>query len=189
VRPAWNVLAWLDVAFTEGVHMPRTLSPVAIFSSLLLSTAVACSPQPQASEGKPTRSSGSVLVPPPLDTSRPAVPPDSGPDDRPRLVRLEREARALVKTDGCSSVDACRTAPVGWRGCGGPRTYVVYCAATTDTVALFRKLKELETAEKAYNEKSGILSTCELRMPPGTKLERRSCREGPSGQPGQELPR
>jgi hypothetical protein len=66
---------------------------------------------------------------------------------------------------------------------------VVYCAATTDTVALFRKLKELETAEKTYNAKSGILSTCELRMPPGTRLERRSCREGPSGQPGQELPR
>jgi hypothetical protein len=169
--------------------MPRTLSLVAVCCSLLLGAAVACSPQPQASEGKSTRSSGSVLVPPPLDTSRSAVSPDTGPDDRPRLVRLEREARALVKTDGCSNADACRTAPVGWRGCGGPRTYVVYCAATTDTIALFRKLKELETAEKVYNAKSGIVSTCELRMPPGTKLEGRSCREGPSGQPTREMPR
>jgi hypothetical protein len=169
--------------------MPRMMSPVAILCSLLLGTAAGCSPQPQASEGESTRSSGSVLVPPPIDTSRPAVAPDTGPDDRPRLVQLEREARALVKTDGCSGVGECRTAPVGWRGCGGPRTYVVYCAATTDTVALFKKLKELQTAEKAYNAKSGILSTCELRIPPGTRLRGKSCREAPPGPPAQELPR
>jgi hypothetical protein len=51
---------------------------------------------------------------------------------------------------------------------------------TTDTVALFRKLKELEEAEKAYNAKSGMMSTCEFRIPPGTKLDGRSCREAPS---------
>ena len=158
--------------------------PLVALGALILGAAAgACSPQPQASEGKPTRSPGSVLVPPPPDTTRAAAPPDSGPDDRPRLVRLEQEARALAKTDGCGSVAACRTAPMGWRGCGGPRTYLVYCAATTDTVALFRKLKELEEAEKAYNAKSGIMSTCEFRMPPGTKLEGRSCREASSKQP------
>src|SRR3982751_1505906 len=64
-------------------------------------------------------------------------------DDRTRLARLEREARALAKTDGCSTSETCRTAPVGWRGCGGPRSYLVYCAATTDSVALYRKLDEL----------------------------------------------
>jgi hypothetical protein len=161
--------------------MSRSPMPLAALGVLLFGAAAgACSPQPQASEGKPTRSPGSVLVPPPLDTT-PAALPDTGPDDRPRLARLEQEARALGKTDGCTSANACRTAPVGWRGCGGPRTYLLYCAATTDTVALFRKLKELETAEKAYNAKSGIMSTCEFRMPPGTKLDGRSCREGPSG--------
>jgi hypothetical protein len=87
-------------------------------------------------------------------------------DDRTRLARLEREARALAKSDGCNSSEACRTAPVGWRGCGGPRTYLVYCAATTDSVALYRKLDELKEAEIAYNAKSGMMSTCEMRMPP-----------------------
>jgi hypothetical protein len=147
---------------------------------LLGAAAVACSPQPQASEGKPTRSPASVLVPPPLDTSSPAPARDTGPDDRPRLARLEQEARALAKTEGCTSASACRTVPVGWRGCGGPRTYLMYCAMTTDTVALFRKLKELEEAEKAYNARSGMMSTCEFRMPPATRLEGRSCREAPS---------
>jgi hypothetical protein len=123
---------------------------------------------------------GSVISPPPRDTVEPA-PIDTGPDDRPTLARLEREARALAKRDGCSSLSACRTAPVGWRGCGGPRTYLVYCAATTDSVALFRKLAELADAERAYNAKAGMMSTCEFRMPPGIKLEGRSCRETSTG--------
>jgi hypothetical protein len=92
---------------------------------------------------------------------------DSAPaSDTAQLARLEREARALAKTDGCTSASACRTAPVGWRGCGGPRTYIVYCAASTDSVALFRKLSELKAAEQAYNEQSGMMSTCEMRLPP-----------------------
>jgi hypothetical protein len=169
--------------------MSRSPISFAALGVLLLGAAAgACSPQPQASEGKPTRSPGSVLVPPPLDTTPSAPSPDTGPDDRPRLVRLEQEARALAKTEGCTSAGACRTAPVGWRGCGGPRTYLVYCATTTDTVALFRKLKELEDAEKAYNAKSGMMSTCEFRMPPGTKLDGRSCREMPGGQPRLQRP-
>jgi hypothetical protein len=96
-------------------------------------------------------------------------------NDTARLARLEREARAIAKTEGCSSASACRTAPVGWRGCGGPRTYIVYCAATTDSVALFRKLDELKAAETAYNEQSGMLSTCEMRLPPAVTVQAGRC--------------
>jgi hypothetical protein len=105
-------------------------------------------------------------VPDSSDSSgnRVATPPVVS--DPAGLARLEREARALAKVDGCNASESCRTAPVGWRGCGGPRTYLVYCAATTDTVALFRKLDELKEAEIAYNAKSGMMSTCEMRMPP-----------------------
>jgi hypothetical protein len=115
-----------------------------------------------------------------MDTM-PAIPRDTTPDLRPKLARLEQEARALAKMDGCADVAACRTAPMGWRGCGGPRTYLVYCAASTDTVALFRKLRELEDAEKQYNASSGMMSTCELRMPPGVGLAGRACKERPAG--------
>jgi hypothetical protein len=151
-----------------------------MLAGVALLAGAACSPQPQGSGDRPTRSVGSAIAPPPKDTTPPARA-DTTPDARPRLVRLEQEARALAKREGCSSVSACRTAPVGWRGCGGPRTYVVYCAATTDTVALFRKLKELESAEREYNATSGMMSTCEYRMPPGVKLDGRSCREAPAG--------
>lgn len=92
------------------------------------------------------------------------------------LQRLEAEARALARADGCARADQCRTAPVGDRPCGGPRNYLVYCAATTDTVALFRKLDELKRAEQEFNRKHGLVSTCEYRMPPQTQLLGTTCR-------------
>ncbi len=160
--------------------MQQPAGALIVLVGVMLGCLVGCSQQPQASGGTPTRSMGAVVDPPPRDTL-PPVPRDTTPDARPKLARLEQEARALAKTEGCASVGACRTAPMGWRGCGGPRTYLVYCAATTDTLALFRKLAELEQAEREYNATSGMMSTCEFRMPPSVKLEGRSCRAGPAG--------
>ncbi len=93
-----------------------------------------------------------------------------------RIERLEREARDIAKSDGCSSAGECRTAPVGERACGGPRDYIVYCARTTDGAGLYRKLAELRQAEIEYNRKSQIASTCEFRTPPRVTLEGGSCR-------------
>ena len=96
------------------------------------------------------------------------------------VERLEREARALAKAEGCAEAAQCRTAPVGSRPCGGPREYLVYCPLTTDSAALFRKLGELEAAEKAFNEQSGLMSTCEFRMPPATALTGGRCVTAPA---------
>lgn len=112
------------------------------------------------------RSSDSVAVP----TAR--------VDDTTRIARLERDARAFVRATGCDAAASCRTAPVGWRGCGGPRAYVVYCPATTDTVALMRTLEELKRAEMAYNERESVVSTCEMRLPPSVTVQGGSCVEG-----------
>jgi len=154
-------------------------SSLALLGAIALSVAACAKPAESNSE---TKSVGSVIARPPVTESLPPTRNETDTADQARLSRLEREARAIVKTDSCTAADQCRTAPVGWRACGGPRTYVVYCAATTDTVALFRKLKELENAEKAYNAKHGLLSTCEFRMPPPTRLEGRRCREVKGGQ-------
>jgi len=110
--------------------------------------------------------------------SSPVNGSDDPNDDRPfvmtgdqqadwdSILRLEAEAKALVKADGCTSGDQCRTAPVGSRACGGPRYYLVYCSRTTDSVALFRKLDAVAEAERAFNVRYQIGSTCEFRMPP-----------------------
>jgi hypothetical protein len=100
--------------------------------------------------------------------------------DWAQIVALETEAKALVDTTGCASSGECRTAPVGSRGCGGPRYYLVYCSKTTDSVALFNKLAAVSDAERQYNTNYKIVSTCEFRMPPTVGLSGGSCRAQPS---------
>jgi hypothetical protein len=82
----------------------------------------------------------------------------------------------MALATGCSAVDQCRSAPVGERPCGGPRDYIVYCARTTDSAALYRKLADLRQAEIELNRKSGAMSRCEFRMPPHLALVGGSCR-------------
>lgn len=117
-------------------------------------------------------------------TAASCAAPGAGPASdtaaaRAHLVQLEADAKALVKTDGCSATNECRTAPVGARACGGPRLYFVYCVATTDSVALFRKLDELKAAEIKFNQSVGASSTCEFRMPPAVVAQGGSCRAAP----------
>jgi hypothetical protein len=95
--------------------------------------------------------------------------------DWAQIVALEDQAKALVKADGCTSVDQCRTAPVGSRACGGPRYYLVYCSRTTDSAGLYRKLDAIAQAEREFNTRYQIASTCEYRMPPTVALIGGSC--------------
>ena len=95
--------------------------------------------------------------------------------DWTQIVTLEDQAKALVKTDGCSSADQCRTAAVGNRACGGPRYYLVYCSRTTDSAALFARLKAVADAENEFNRRYNVVSTCEFRMPPQVSLTSAAC--------------
>lgn len=115
-----------------------------------------------------------------------STPPDGSGDqqigmtgdqktDWARILQLEEQAKAIVNANGCTSGDQCRTAPVGSRACGGPRYYLVYCSRTTDSAALFRKLDDVSSAERAYNAKYQIGSTCEFRMPPTVGVTGGAC--------------
>jgi hypothetical protein len=95
--------------------------------------------------------------------------------DWAQIVSLEDQAKALVRADGCSSAAQCRTAAVGSKACGGPRYYLVYCSKTTDSAALSRKLDAVASAERAYNQRYNIASTCEFRMPTTVALSGTSC--------------
>ncbi|HEX6250328.1 MAG TPA: hypothetical protein VFZ56_02710 [Gemmatimonadaceae bacterium] len=110
--------------------------------------------------------------------SEPGVVPaeDQQERDWAEIERLENEAKALARATGCTSSEGCRTAPVGNRACGGPRYYLVYCAATTDSTALFARLREVVDAENEYNEEYEIASTCEFRMPPEIAFSGGECR-------------
>lgn len=127
----------------------------------------ACAPRPSANAGDSLSTGSASAVPLP---AAPAARSESArvqaSGDTGSIARLEREARALAHTEGCSATEQCRTAPLGHRACGGPRTYLAYCAATTDSAALFRALDALAAAEDEQQRKAGMASTCEFRMPP-----------------------
>ena len=137
----------------------------------------ACAGQSQGNGGGGsggTAEPGQAAAPPASGAEAPRAAPAGG--DTSSIARLERQARAIARPGPCQEDGQCRTAPVGSRPCGGPREYLVYCATTTDTVALFAKLDSLVAAEKAYNEREGLASTCEFRMPPTVELSGNACR-------------
>ncbi|HUQ18829.1 MAG TPA: hypothetical protein VM099_04380 [Gemmatimonadaceae bacterium] len=122
-----------------------------------LISALACTKTPvSANTGDTETPGGSVGSGAPAGTQQ---------GDWDAILKLEAEAKAIAKTSGCTASE-CRSAPVGSRGCGGPRYYIPYCSKSTDSVALFKKLDQVAAAEKAYNIKYKIGSTCEFRMPP-----------------------
>ena len=141
---------------------------------LILSAALAaCTPSPAPRDA---RGADSAPTPPPPVAAAPAPPPDGGDAqaDTSLLARLGNEVQALTHAEGCTA-GACRTAPIGSRPCGGPRAYIVYCPATTDSAALFAKLAELARAEEAFNRDNGMASTCEYRMPPNVAVQGGRC--------------
>ena len=91
------------------------------------------------------------------------------------IEALEVEGKAIAKIDGCVASSACRTAPVGSRGCGGPRYYIPWCSATTDSAALYAKLAQVAKAEQAFNAKYSMASTCEMRLAPAVVSSGGSC--------------
>jgi hypothetical protein len=119
------------------------------------------------------------------DTTPMLQPPagDSQAQDRAAIDQLLRDTKALAHTGGCASADQCAVLPIGARACGGPEDYVVYCPRTTDVAALERKASELDSAEKAFNAKYHIVSTCILKEPPRVTRAGGSCRAAPATPP------
>jgi hypothetical protein len=113
-------------------------------------------------------------MPRPDSASAPAAG-DTTDAERAALERLRREARALVRADGCTAVAQCSVLPLGERACGGPEEYLVYCARTTDVPALRRKADAFTRAQRAYDAKHEVISTCEYRIAPTPQLVGGSC--------------
>jgi hypothetical protein len=116
---------------------------------------------------------GAVLA---QETSDPKAQADSRQCDRAELQELEREALAFAVPGGCEDVGQCRSAPVGVKACGGPRSYVVYCATSTDEDRLRKALDRLARREERFNRQCGVFSTCEFLSPPELELVEGECR-------------
>lgn len=103
-------------------------------------------------------------------------PGGSTGDDRSSA--LLAEVQRLAKSGGCAREGDCQTLPVGRKACGGPRTYVVFCATSTDVAALKRKIAELDALDQAAAAR-GAVSDCMLALRPTPVLEGGVCRAAP----------
>ena len=97
--------------------------------------------------------------------------PPAGGD---RISALVAEIRALARADGCKSAGDCQTMPIGHKACGGPREYVVYCAASTDVNALRARAAELERLDREAAR--GMVSDCRMVTRPTVTLAGGTCR-------------
>jgi hypothetical protein len=133
---------------------------------IFLAAAVACSPRPAGSST-------------PADDTTSGMSADQQHQWND-IQQAETRAKGLVHTEKCATAGECRTAPVGAVACGGPRYYLTYCPASTDTAALNRLLDRIKTMETAYNKKWRIMSSCLFRTPPVPGIVGGSCQDSGS---------
>jgi hypothetical protein len=89
------------------------------------------------------------------------------------------EARARIDSAiggaEAATLSECRLAALGVRPCGGRRTYLAYSLAETDSAALAALVAVYDRLDRERNEAQGLVSTCELMMPPSLALENGRC--------------
>lgn len=130
--------------------------------------------QPSVHGEPPTRGDGRATNPP-IHRTNPRDEDVMSPAGDDRASALLGEIRRLARADGCAKVGDCATLPVGRKACGGPRSYVVYCATTTDVAALRRTIGELDALDRAATAK-GAVSDCLLVAEPRPVLSGGACR-------------
>lgn len=85
--------------------------------------------------------------------------------DRAALDSAYRVVRSLAAGGTCAD-GSCAALPVGAKACGGPSSYVSYCPTSPDAARLRAAADEVTRAERAFNERYGVMSTCEVTAPP-----------------------
>lgn len=145
---------------------PRSRLTAAVAAVLLALTA-ACASQPSAADDTADAPSGAAST-------------GSQLGDRAAIDQMKVDAKAIAKTGGCATAAQCAAIGLGERPCGGPSEYIVYCPLTTDTAALRRKVADVARAEREFNQKYGLASTCEFRMPPRLESSGGTCRAAPA---------
>lgn len=82
---------------------------------------------------------------------------------------LDAEVQTLIADKSCTADTDCDTLPYGAKACGGPARYLVYSTATL-TAAEQQHLTETATEyselSRQYNADNGVISTCDVVVPP-----------------------
>jgi hypothetical protein len=112
-----------------------------------------------------------------------AVTPAAGPaSDTTDLATLRARALALIGEPRCENESQCRLIAFGSKPCGGPRQYLVYSVATTDSVQLAAAVLRYNARDAELNRLQGRISDCMMVTPPRLRVVNGRC-EAVSGGP------
>lgn len=95
-------------------------------------------------------------------------------DTRQLQLRLER----LTENKECQQDNQCKVIGVGARPCGGPDQYLLYSTLHTDEKMLSYTNDRYQKLKKQQNEKLGLMSTCQMLMPPVSACIEKKCALG-----------
>lgn len=95
-------------------------------------------------------------------------------DTRQLQLRLER----LTENKECQQDNQCKVIGVGARPCGGPEQYLLYSTLHTDEKMLSYTNDRYQKLKKLQNEKLGLMSTCQMLMPPASACIENKCAIG-----------
>ena len=101
--------------------------------------------------------------------------PDTLTSDTLTSDTLRESIVQQVGTAACSSAAVCRTLPLGSKPCGGPRQYLVYSLAVTDSARLAADAARYNQAEAQRNRETGLVSDCSMLIAPQVNCVSRRC--------------
>jgi hypothetical protein len=117
---------------------------------------------------------------PPVEKRQPTMPAaparrEEARTDTSAMGRLRAEIRATIGEPTCSAATECRALPFGAKPCGGPRAYVIFSRAHTDSTRLARALAQYTALDARRNEAGGMVSDCAVVPPPALACSQNRC--------------
>ncbi len=81
------------------------------------------------------------------------------------LKKMFAEIEALAESVVCENAEEWEYTPVGSKACGGPAGFIAY-STKIDVASFLEKVKSYTKSEDDFNKKWGIVSTCDILLPP-----------------------
>lgn len=85
--------------------------------------------------------------------------------ERQKLDEQYKEISDIANSITCENAEDWLFTPIGSKACGGPIGYLAY-SIHIDTVSFLEKVSNYTNAERAYNEKWGVISDCMMATEP-----------------------
>lgn len=116
--------------------------------------------------------------------SMPEDQADEAPAERTSVESLQTARAEIDRAIGeapATNVSQCALAALGQRPCGGPRLYMAYSLAETDSASLRSLIEVYDRLDRQRNAEQGLVSTCEVLARPTVALEGGRCVTRPAG--------